>query len=206
MHGICDFRVNLHRLTAKKIVALTTGKKKLSAKTNVNSVRFHVSWLPTASNTNPSAINAKKVAGKRGSRIQSLHEQSTNDITCNAAMDGEYLHDVSTSAPHKGKYILTKTDLFQLMSKPDIENIPAKSLPAKCKRTLSVLEERPKPTNEDLHSELLKKLNTPNRSLLPAGRRSVPDPIPVPLPEWKIFFKEFQEKAVERKKQQNIQK
>lgn len=104
MHGICNLRVNIHRLTTKKIVALTTGKTKLSAKTNLNSVRFHVSWLPTVSNTNPSAINAKKVAGKRGSRIQSLHEKSTNDITCNAAKDGEYLHDVSTSAPHKGTF------------------------------------------------------------------------------------------------------
>lgn len=92
------------------------------------------------------------------------------------------------------------------MSKSDIENIPAKSLPAKCKRTLSMLEERPKPTNEDLHAELLEKLNTPNRSLLPAGRRSVPDPVPVPFPQWKTIFNEFQEKAAERKKKQNIQK
>lgn len=104
MHNIRNFRVKIHRLTAEEIISLTTEKKKLSLKPNVCTVRFHVSWLPTTSNTTPSAINAKKMAGKRGSRTQSLLEQPTNDIICNGEMDGEYLHDVST--PHKGKYIL----------------------------------------------------------------------------------------------------
>lgn len=76
----------------------------------------------------------------------------------------------------------------------------------KRERTLSVSKERPKPTNEDLYAELLEKLNTPNRSLLPADRRSVQNPTPVPLPPWKTIFKEFQEKAAERKKLQNVQK
>lgn len=86
------------------------------------------------------------------------------------------------------------------MNQHDIEKIPAKLMPARRQRSSSVLEERPKPTNEDFHSELLEKFNTPNRSLMPAGRRSIPDPKPVPLPEWKRIFNEFQEKAAERKK------
>lgn len=118
MHRIRDFHVNLQRLTADEIVALTTVKKKykFSAHPKVKSVRSHVSWLPNISNTNTSTINAKNVARERTSRTQYLHEQSTNDITANAAMHGKCLHDVPTSTPDKGNYtyILTNTDLFQL--------------------------------------------------------------------------------------------
>lgn len=87
-------------------------------------------------------------------------------------------------------------------SKAMPEKILVKSL--RCRTRLSsLLEERPKPTNEDFHSELMQKLNTPNKSLLPVGRRSFLDAKPAPLPEWKKFFNEFQKKAAERKEQQN---
>lgn len=79
-------------------------------------------------------------------------------------------------------------------------------LPCMNKISMTFRNLQQKPTNEDFHAELLEKLNTLNRSLMPAGRRSIPDPAPVPLPEWRLIFNEFQEKATERKKQQNIQK
>lgn len=70
-------------------------------------------------------------------------------------------------------------------------------------RSLSMLEERLKPTNEDFHSELLRKLNAPNRSLLPARRRSIPDLVQETVPEWKKIFEEFKNKMAERKGQRN---
>lgn len=66
-----------------------------------------------------------------------------------------------------------------------------------------MLEEWPKPTNEDFHSELLKKLNSPNRSLLPVGHRSIPDLVPETVPEYQKIFEEFKKKLAERKGQQN---
>lgn len=180
MHGIRDCRVNVRRLTAEEIVSLTSVKKNRLARGSLKSVRFHVPWLPTTLNTKPSVINSKEVAGKR-SRAQSLHERPLNDEKYGAAMDGEHLHVNSKAMPEK---------------------IPVKSLRCR-KRSSSVLEERPKPTNEDFHSELMQKLNTPNKSLLPVDRRSFPNAKPAPLPEWKIFFNEFQKKAAERKNQQN---
>lgn len=183
MHSIRDFRVSLNRLSAEEIVALTTEKKKFLVEPTEKSVRLHVSWAPTISNTSPSAIDSKKLAGKRKHRTQSLHEHSAIDITSNAVMDP------SNAAIHGEHRMSAK--------------IPPKSLPAKRRRSLSVFEERPEQTNEDFHSELLKKLNTPNRSLLPAGRRSIPDRKPLPLPEWKRIFNEFQEKAAQRKINQN---
>lgn len=65
------------------------------------------------------------------------------------------------------------------------------------------MKERPKPTSEEFHSELMEKFNSPNRSLQPVSLRSMCDPTPQPLPEWKNFFNEFQNTKNDRKTRQN---
>lgn len=60
----------------------------------------------------------------------------------------------------------------------------------------------PKPTNEEFHSELMDKVNSPNRSLKPARLRSLPDQTPQTLPEWKKIFNEFLETKENCKKRQ----
>lgn len=84
----------------------------------------------------------------------------------------------------------------------DAEFFLAEQFNERRQRSLS-LGMRPKPTNEDIHLELLEKLKEPNRSLVPVGRRTIPVFNPPPLPEWMNIFNEFQEKITERKTKQN---
>lgn len=49
---------------------------------------------------------------------------------------------------------------------------------------------------QDLHSELLAKWNTANRSLEPVDHRILPEPKPHPDPQWKEIFEEFQAKRL----------
>lgn len=71
-------------------------------------------------------------------------------------------------------------------------NFSADSLPAKRDHSLARLKERPKPTTEEFHSELMEKFNSPNRSLQPASLRSLSNSTPETLPDWKTIFNEFQ--------------
>lgn len=67
-------------------------------------------------------------------------------------------------------------------------------------RSLSMVNERTKPTTEEYHSELMKKLESPNRCLRsvdPVDHRLNPAPTSEPVPEWKKIFQEFQQRKTE---------
>lgn len=91
-HGIRDLRVVVKRLP-NETVATNPQRMKLSSVSKLNSVRFHVPWLPTITSTKSSAIENTKdlqqLKSAAAKRSQSLyHDQAANDDESGKSHDG----------------------------------------------------------------------------------------------------------------------